>query len=83
MSWSGTAVSATVAAVAFCAAEFAGFPRDLAWMTAAGVFLAPVVDSVLGATLEAHLPRAWSNHLVNGLATGVAGGLVLWAGVPA
>lgn len=81
MSWCGTAVSAAVAVMTSLAAQSAGLPRELAWLAAGGVFLAPLLDSVLGATVEARLPRAFGNHAVNGLATGMAGLLVLLYGM--
>jgi uncharacterized membrane protein len=80
MSWCGTLVSGAVATLVWLALSLAEVDPAIARAVGVGVFLTPLVDSVLGATLETHLPEAMGNHLVNALATASGGAFVLWSG---
>jgi len=80
MSWCGTLVCAAVASLVWLALSLADVDPSMARAVGVGVFLTPFVDSVLGATVESHLPESMGNHMVNALATASGGAFVLWSG---
>jgi uncharacterized protein (TIGR00297 family) len=78
MSWPGTLAALLTAAGCGLAVAGIADSERAGWVVGAAAFVVMLVDSLLGASIERHLPPRAANHVVNFVSSGAGGALAIW-----